>query len=84
MKLPLSMRKLKLIWDFRGPHADKTAMHHEIHLKEYIKTLTAHVFETAHEVLNELHSMTYIVIKEEDMKLFRDQLKPHRGEWLDH
>ena len=29
------MRKLKLIWDFRGPDALKTAEHHEIHLKEY-------------------------------------------------
>ena len=29
-------RKIKLIWDFRGPVAAKTAEHHEIHLKEYI------------------------------------------------
>jgi hypothetical protein len=29
-------RKLKLIWDFRGPASAKTAEHHEIHLKEYI------------------------------------------------
>jgi hypothetical protein len=28
-------RKIKLIWDFRGPTAAKTAEHHEIHLKEY-------------------------------------------------
>ena len=30
------MRKLKLIWDFRGPDALKIAQHHEIHLKEFI------------------------------------------------
>jgi hypothetical protein len=77
------MRKLKLIWDFRGPNACKTAAHHEIHLKEYITTQTAEVFKTAHEDLNEYHTITYIVVKEVDMKLFRDQLKPHRGEWLD-
>jgi hypothetical protein len=29
-------RKIKLIWDFRGPASAKTAEHHEIHLKEYI------------------------------------------------
>ena len=29
-------RKIKLIWDFRGEVATKTAEHHEIHLKEYI------------------------------------------------
>ncbi|MDB9961760.1 hypothetical protein OAD62_06645 [Oceanihabitans sp.] len=78
------MRRLKLIWDFRGPNAEKTAAHHEIHLKEYIANQTAEVFKTAHEVLNEYHTITYIVVKEGDMKLFRDQLKPHRGEWLDN
>jgi hypothetical protein len=29
-------RQIKLIWDFRGEVAAKTAEHHEIHLKEYI------------------------------------------------
>ena len=26
-------KKIKLIWDFRGPESAKTAEHHEIHLK---------------------------------------------------
>src|SRR5690606_1132164 len=30
-------KKLKLIWDFFGPDAKKTAEHHEIHLKEFIQ-----------------------------------------------
>ena len=77
------MRKLKLIWDFKGPNAAKTAEHHETHLREYIINQTAEVFKTAHEIVNELHAITYIVVKEEDMRLIRDQLKPHRGEWLD-
>ena len=77
------MRKLKLIWDFRGPNAEKTAVHHEIHLKQYIENQMAEVFKTGYQVLNELHAITYIIIKEEDMRLFRDQLKPHRGEWID-
>ena len=29
-------RQIKLIWDFRGPDALKTAEHQEIHLKEFI------------------------------------------------
>ena len=32
------MRKIKLIWDFRGQAAAKTAEHHEIHLKEFLET----------------------------------------------
>jgi len=31
-------KKIKLIWDFRGPTAKKTAEHHTIHLKEYIES----------------------------------------------
>ena len=30
------MRQIKLIWDFRGQAAAKTAEHHEIHLKEFL------------------------------------------------
>ena len=30
-------RKIKLIWDFRGEVATKTAEHHDIHLKEYLE-----------------------------------------------
>ena len=31
------MRKIKLIWDFRGEAAAKTAEHHLIHLNEYLE-----------------------------------------------
>ena len=30
-------RKIKLIWDFKGHFAAKTAEHHEIHLKEFLE-----------------------------------------------
>nr|WP_298659569.1 hypothetical protein [uncultured Flavobacterium sp.] len=29
-------KKIKLIWDFRGPSALQTAEHHAIHLNEYL------------------------------------------------
>ena len=28
-------RKIKLLWDFRGPDAKETAKHHTIHLKDF-------------------------------------------------
>jgi hypothetical protein len=74
------MRKLKLIWDFRGPDASKIAKHHEIHLKEYIKLQKLSIIITGIEVLNELHSIAYLVVNEADMKPIRDALKPHRGQ----
>lgn len=73
------MRKIKLIWDFRGPNALKIAEHHEIHLKEYISFQNLNIYFTGFEALTELHAIAYMVVKESDMKSLRDALKPHRG-----
>lgn len=74
------MRKLKLIWDFRGPAGKKTAEHHLVHLKEYISINALDVSIAGVETLHEMHSLAYIVVDESEMKPIRDVLKPHRGE----
>ena len=74
------MRKLKLIWDFRGPNASKTAEHHEIHLKEYITIENLDTNITGFEIINDMQAIAYMVVNEEDMKPVRDALKPHRGQ----
>ncbi|WMI70001.1 hypothetical protein [Mangrovimonas sp. YM274] len=74
------MRKLKLIWDFRGPAALKTAQHHEIHLKEYIRMENLDLEITGVETLSEMHSIAFLVVDESQMKPVRDALKPHRGQ----
>lgn len=74
------MRKLKLIWDFRGPDASKTAEHHEIHLKDYIKLEELDINITGIEHVNDMHTMAFLVVDEADMKPIRDALKPHRGQ----
>lgn len=74
------MRKIKLIWDFRGLHALETAKHHEIHLKDF---LIAQNFEntlTGFEPINELHTIAFLVVEEPQMILVRDLLKPHRAQ----
>ncbi len=76
----MAMRKLKLIWDFKGPNAKKTAEHHLIHLKEYITFNTLDINVTGTETLNDMHSFAYLVVDEADMKPIRDALKPHRGQ----
>lgn len=74
------MRQLKLIWDFRGPDAHKIAQHHEKHLLEYCRQeQTAHL-NTGCDILNEHHSIAYMVVNEDEMKPIRDALKPHRGQ----
>jgi len=74
------MRKIKLIWDFRGPDAIKTAEHHCVHLNEFtaIDQLDFHEVNSAQ--ISDYHSIAYIIIDEKDMLTFRDALKPHRGE----
>ncbi|MBL7885145.1 MAG: hypothetical protein JNJ52_00215 [Flavobacterium sp.] len=74
------LRRIKLIWDFRGPASAKTAEHHEIHLKEYIAIERLPISITGFEVLNEMHAIAYMVVTDEHMIQVRDALKPHRGE----
>jgi len=74
------MRKLKLIWDFRGPNGKKIAEHHVIHLKEYIEIEKLDINITGVETLSEMHSLAFMVINEANMQPIRDALKPHRGQ----
>ena len=74
------MRKLKLIWDFRGQNGQKTAEHHLIHLKEYIQLEKLDISITGVDVLSDMHSIAYLVVDEAEMKPIRDALKPHRGQ----
>jgi len=74
------MRKLKLIWDFKGPEALKIAEHHHIHLKDYITINKSNVTITGFEALHEMHAIAFLVVDEQDMKPIRDALKPHRGQ----
>ncbi len=73
-------RKIKLIWDFRGYASTKTAEHHEIHLKEFIKSEKISLNSTGFEVLNEMHAIAFMIVLEENMIMVRDALRPHRGE----
>jgi hypothetical protein len=73
-------RQLKLIWDFRGTFASKTAEHHEIHLKEYIQSEKILLNITGFQMIDEMHAIAYMVVPESQMIAIRDALKPHRGE----
>ncbi|WP_299399580.1 hypothetical protein [uncultured Gelidibacter sp.] len=74
------MRKLKLIWDFKGPEGIKIAEHHAIHLKEFLQIENYENLLTGFEALNEFHAIAYLVVPEDQMKPLRDALKPHRGQ----
>lgn len=80
-QLKLIMKKLKLIWDFHGPDAQKIAEHHEVHLKEFINKEKLPLNITGVEEVSDLQSIAFLVVYENEMIKVRDALKPHRGEW---
>ncbi len=73
-------RKIKLIWDFRGPDAREVAKHHEKHLKEYILNSSLPIKITGNKDYSMAHSIAFMVVQESDMIQVRDALLPHRGE----
>ena len=79
-KILIMSRQIKLIWDFRGEAAAKTAEHHELHLKEYVIIEKLPINITAFQILNEMHAIAFMVVTDEHMIQVRDALKPHRGE----
>lgn len=73
-------RKIKLLWDFRGPAAQKTAEHYVIHLKEYILNEELKYNLVDSKYISDMHSIVFLVVAEFEMPQVRDDLKPHRGE----
>lgn len=73
-------RKIKLIWDFRGPGAARTAEHYEKHLAEFIIIEELKFDITGFQHITDLHSIAYLVVAEFEMKEVRDTLKPQRGQ----
>lgn len=73
-------RKLRLLWDFRGEDAKETAIHHTKHLQEFttLENLTYHTIDIRES--NPMLCSAFIVVDESELKVYKDALKPHRGE----
>lgn len=74
-------KKIKLIWEFRGPTAVQTAKHHVIHLNDYITIEKLSLRQTAVEASGEFSASAYMIIEESDMQKVKAALKPHRGQY---
>ena len=73
-------RKLKLIWDFRGPDGARTAKHHAHHLQEFRDSNSLRLNIIGVEEQSEMHHIAFMVVYESEMPGVRDALKPHRGQ----
>lgn len=76
----MSESRIKLIWDFHGPDAEKIAQHHAIHLNEFAKHEQLNHSLTGVESISEMHFIAFLVVDSKKMILVRDALKPHRGQ----
>lgn len=74
-------KKIKLIWEFRGPAAEQTAKHHIIHLNEYILLEKLSLNKTFIEVHSEFSASAYMIIEEIELDKVKAALKPHRGQY---
>jgi len=72
--------KIKLIWDFRGPTAEKIAAHHVVHLKDFIRIEKMKFNIAGVEKLSEMHWSAFMVISKEEMEPLKKALKPHRAQ----
>ncbi|MGB0403332.1 MAG: hypothetical protein ACPGEG_04490 [Salibacteraceae bacterium] len=73
---------VKLIWDFRGPDSLQIAKHHVIHLDEYIKDNAHKNVSSGLEEITDMLTIAYLIVEKNNFKIFRDELKPHRGEFI--
>jgi hypothetical protein len=76
----MSEPRIKLIWDFHGPDAEKIAQHHVIHLNDFAKIEQLALPLTGVESVSEMHFIAYLVVDQYQMIAVRDALKPHRGQ----
>ncbi|UKN01875.1 hypothetical protein K6119_19310 [Paracrocinitomix mangrovi] len=72
-------RKIRLIWDFHGGDAEKTAQHHVRHLEEFMQREELECLRTTVLSNADYHFMACMTVNEKDVMILRDSLKPHRA-----
>lgn len=73
-------QQIKMIWDFKGPHASSTAKHHIKHLKGFIAIENIDNCFTDTQELSHLHTIAFMVVPPALVEDLRKRLKPHRGQ----
>ena len=71
--------KIRLVWDFRGVDALKTAEHQLTHLVEFMIKEDISYLDKSSEQISELHSIFSIVIKDNNLDFVKQRRKPQRG-----
>ncbi|WP_435577787.1 hypothetical protein [Gilvibacter sp.] len=72
--------KARLLWDFRGPAAAQTAVHHVIHLNEFFEREPFSCYETGVLEQSPMWQAAFAIVDLNDAQKLREILKPHRGQ----
>jgi len=75
--------KAKLVWNFSGEGALKTAEHHLVHLKEYAQSEKVEVVEFGTQQQTEFTAIAFIIVAKDLVNHLRKSLKPHQGFLVD-
>lgn len=72
--------RIKMLWDFKGPNALKTAEHHVIHLNEFI--ISEKMMDSFAQVQNisSHYAIAEMIIPNRYMNDLKERLKPTRGQ----
>lgn len=73
------MKKVKLIWDFRGQNTLDMATHYNKHLIEFFESQEIELLKSGVNKINEDYHLTYAVLDEKDVNIVKHPLKPHRA-----
>lgn len=75
------MEYVKMIWDFMGEAGQNTAIHFEIHLKEFLSKDQIPYIEIGTQTpVEQQHSLVYLIVDMSYTEQLRAALKPHRGQ----
>lgn len=73
-------RKIKIIWDFRGPNAARVADHYLKHLREFVEAEELKYDLAGLDHFSPTHSIAFLVVAAFELQEVKNILKPHRGE----
>ncbi len=74
-----AISRVRLIWDFFGPHAERTARHHQHHLDDFVLQEGSIDARTGTASERDGHCTAWMVVDAADVQRVRDALKPQRG-----
>lgn len=77
----MKKKRLKLIWDFKGPDAENTARHHAHHLNQFAFNENLELVNTDIEKIGEEHFISYMIVMQKEVLKIRDILKPQRAQY---